>query len=105
MFEDRGARMVSGEFGQVRSALDIFVKDMGLVAAAAGQSGAAAPLAATAAGLYATGHDRGLGQLDDAVLIEVLRRERGTPAREDDPACPPRGNSSPGHGATRSPAE
>ncbi len=76
MFEDRGARMVSGEFGQVRSALDIFVKDMGLVAAAAGQSGAATPLAATAAGLYATGHDRGLGQLDDAVLIEVLRSRR-----------------------------
>ncbi|HTT52707.1 MAG TPA: NAD(P)-dependent oxidoreductase [Streptosporangiaceae bacterium] len=76
MFSDRGARMVSGEFGQVRSALDIFVKDMGLVAAAAGQSGAATPLATAAAGLYATGHDQGLGRLDDAALIEVLRGRR-----------------------------
>ncbi len=62
-------------------------------------------MAAAARELYLRGHDLGLGPLDDSALIEVLRRERGTPAREDDPACPPRGNSSPGHGATRSPAE
>src|SRR5450755_3121622 len=29
MVEDRGARMAEGQFGEVRSALDIFVKDMG----------------------------------------------------------------------------
>ena len=38
MFDDRGARMVAGQFDQVRSAMDIFVKDMGLVAAAATRS-------------------------------------------------------------------
>ncbi len=76
MFEDRGARMVSGQFGQVRSALDIFVKDMGLVGAAAGAAGAATPLAATAAQLYDRGHDQGLGPLDDSALIEVLRASR-----------------------------
>jgi len=40
MFEDRGARMAEGQFGEVRSALDIFVKDMGLVGAAADEAGA-----------------------------------------------------------------
>ena len=88
------------------SALDIFVKDMGLVGAAAEQAGAAAPLAAAARRLCVRGHDLGLGRLDDSALIEVLRREHGAPAREDDPACPAHsGNSSPGHGATRSRAE
>jgi 3-hydroxyisobutyrate dehydrogenase len=73
MFGDRGARMVAGEFDQVRSALDIFVKDMGLVTGAAGDAGARVPLAAAARELYQRGHDEGLGRQDDSVLIEVLR--------------------------------
>jgi 3-hydroxyisobutyrate dehydrogenase len=76
MFEDRGARMVAGEFSSPRSALDIFVKDMGLVSAAAEHAGAPAPLAAAARRLYDQGHDRGMGRLDDAALIEVLRQDR-----------------------------
>ena len=73
MFDDRGARMVTGDFGEVRSAMDIFVKDMGLVGGAAEAAGALVPLAAAARQLYARGHDRGLGRLDDSALIEVLR--------------------------------
>jgi 3-hydroxyisobutyrate dehydrogenase len=73
MFEDRGARMLEGRFDQVRSAMDIFVKDMGLVDAAAGQAGAQVPLAAAARRLYDRGHDLGLGRQDDSALIEVLR--------------------------------
>ena len=76
MFEDRGARMAEGQFGEVRSALDIFVKDMGLVGAAADEAGAWVPLAAAARALYARGHDLGLGRLDDSALIEVLRPGR-----------------------------
>jgi 3-hydroxyisobutyrate dehydrogenase/putative dehydrogenase len=95
MLDDRGARMVEGQFEPARSALDIFVKDMGLVDVAAGQAGAAAPLAAAARRLYLRGHDLGLGRLDDSVLIDVLRRERGRPAREDDPAHPARYADSP----------
>ena len=76
MFEDRGARMIAGEFGTPRSALDIFVKDMGLVSAAAEHAGASAPLAAAARQLYEEGHERGLGRLDDSALIEVLRQDR-----------------------------
>src|SRR5450755_792340 len=76
MFEDRGARMVAGEFSSPRSALDIFVKDMGLVSAAAEHAGASAPLTAVTRRLYEEGHERGLGRKDDAALIEVLRRDR-----------------------------
>jgi 3-hydroxyisobutyrate dehydrogenase/putative dehydrogenase len=86
MFEDRGARMVSGQFGQVRSALDIFVKDMGLVGAAADGTGADTPLASAAAQLYNRGHELGLGHLDDAALISVLRDGRR-------PVSPPGGVS------------
>jgi 3-hydroxyisobutyrate dehydrogenase len=64
---------VAGTFDEVRSALDIFVKDMGLVTGAAGQAGAPVPLSAAARDLYQRGHDQGLGRKDDSVLIEVLR--------------------------------
>ncbi len=74
MFEDRGARMIAGQFDEPCSALDIFVKDMGLVSAAAEHAGASAPLTAAARRLYEQGHERGLGRLDDAALIEVLRQ-------------------------------
>ena len=73
MFADRGARMVAGEFGDVRSALDIFVKDMGLVTGAADEAGAEVPLAGAARQLYQRGHDLGLGRQDDSVVIEILR--------------------------------
>ncbi len=76
MFEDRGARMVGGEFEPPRSALDIFVKDMGLVSAAAEHAGASVPLTAVTRRLYQEGHERGLGRKDDAALIEVLRQDR-----------------------------
>jgi 3-hydroxyisobutyrate dehydrogenase len=76
MFDDRGERMIAGEFREPRSALDIFVKDMGLVSAAAEHAGASAPLTAAARRLYEEGHERGLGRLDDAALIEVLRQDR-----------------------------
>ena len=43
MLDDRGQRMVHGAFEQVNSALDIFVKDMGLVIDAARQHGHPVP--------------------------------------------------------------
>jgi 3-hydroxyisobutyrate dehydrogenase len=85
MFEDRGQRMIAGEFREPRSALDIFVKDMGLVSAAAEHAGAPAPLTAAARRLYEQGHEAGLGRLDDSALIEVLRQDRPQDRREDRP--------------------
>jgi len=72
MLDDRGARMVHGT-DEVRSALDIFVKDMGLVTDAARSSNSPAPLAAAAEQLYLAGHHAGLGRRDDSTVIEVLR--------------------------------
>ncbi len=74
MLDDRGERMLRGEFDDVASAMTIFVKDLGLVRDAATASGYASPLADTAAALFASGREAGLGNLDDAALIEVLRR-------------------------------
>jgi 3-hydroxyisobutyrate dehydrogenase/putative dehydrogenase len=68
--------MVHGAGEEVRSALDIFVKDMGLVLAAARDSVYPAPLASVAEQLYLTGRRAGLGATDDSRLIEVLRGER-----------------------------
>lgn len=76
MLDDRGDRMVHGAGADVRSALDIFVKDMGLVLAAARDSVYPAPLASVAEQLYLTGRRAGLGATDDSRLIEVLRGER-----------------------------
>jgi 3-hydroxyisobutyrate dehydrogenase len=72
MLDDRGSRMVHGT-DEVRSALDIFVKDMGLVTDAARSSNSPAPLASAAEQLYLAGHRAGLGRRDDSAVIEVLR--------------------------------
>jgi 3-hydroxyisobutyrate dehydrogenase len=76
MFEDRGARMLEEKFEPPRSALDIFVKDMGLVRGAAGRAGFATPLAEAAEQIYLAGQRAGLGRLDDSVVIEVARRRQ-----------------------------
>jgi 3-hydroxyisobutyrate dehydrogenase len=73
MLDNRGQRMVSATFEPVNSALDIFVKDMGLVTEAARQHGYVAPLAEAAEQLYLIGSRAGLGRLDDASVIDVLR--------------------------------
>jgi 3-hydroxyisobutyrate dehydrogenase len=73
MLDDRGQRMVHGAFEQVNSALDIFVKDMGLVIDAARHHGYPAPLAGATEQLYLAGRRAGLGRLDDSSVIEILR--------------------------------
>ncbi|HWM04369.1 MAG TPA: NAD-binding protein [Actinophytocola sp.] len=75
MLDDRGERMVHGT-DQVKSALDIFVKDMGLVTDAAHANDFPAPLASAAEQLYLAGHHAGLGRRDDSTVIEVLRGNR-----------------------------
>jgi 3-hydroxyisobutyrate dehydrogenase/putative dehydrogenase len=72
MLDDRGSRMVHGT-DEVRSALDIFVKDMGLVTDAARSSNYPTPLASAAEQLYLAGRRAGLGRRDDSAVIEVLR--------------------------------
>jgi 3-hydroxyisobutyrate dehydrogenase/putative dehydrogenase len=83
MLEDRGARMIANPTGEVRSALDIFVKDMGLVVDAARERSFPSPLATTAEQLYLAGRRAGLGRLDDSSVIDV---SRGKPAAPGDRA-------------------
>lgn len=64
MLDDRGERMLQRAFTPVKSALDIFVKDMGLVREAAGEQGFATPLADTAHRVVYTGSpDPGDGEI------------------------------------------
>jgi 3-hydroxyisobutyrate dehydrogenase len=72
MLDDRGQRMVQPS-DEVKSALDIFVKDMGLVLDAARTTSFPAPLASAAEQLYLAGSRAGLGRGDDSSVIEVLR--------------------------------
>jgi 3-hydroxyisobutyrate dehydrogenase len=71
MLEDRGPRMTAEAFAPAKSALDIFVKDMGLVVDAARDASFPAPLAAAAEQLYMAGRRAGLGRLDDSSVVRV----------------------------------
>jgi len=83
MLNDRGARMLDAEFEPVRSALDIFVKDMGLVVGAAKARKLPTPLAAAAEQLYLAGSAEGLGRRDDSALVTLYERWAGkTVSRE-----------------------
>lgn len=75
MFGDRGQRMVDGAFDDVRSALTIFVKDMGLVSEAAAQVSQEVPLAASAEQVYQRGSELGWDRRDDSIVYKVLRGE------------------------------
>ena len=82
MLDDRGARMVDGAFEPVRSALDIFVKDMGLVTSAARERKLPVPLASAAEQLYLMGAAEGLGRVDDAAVVKLYERWAGRTAAE-----------------------
>jgi 3-hydroxyisobutyrate dehydrogenase/putative dehydrogenase len=77
MLNDRGARMLDHEFEPVRSALSIFVKDMGLVTDTARDLGYAAPLASLAGQLYTMGYREGWGGLDDSAVVKLYERWAG----------------------------
>jgi 3-hydroxyisobutyrate dehydrogenase-like beta-hydroxyacid dehydrogenase len=77
MLEDRGERMLGREFVPAKSALDIFVKDMGLVRLAAGERDFQTPLADAAHRLYEMGSSLGLGEEDDSGVVRVFERTEG----------------------------
>lgn len=82
MLNDRGARMLDGAFEPVRSALDIFVKDMGLVVSAARARKLPTPLAAAAEQLYLAGTAEGLGRRDDSAVVTLYERWAGKPVTD-----------------------
>ncbi|HEY3608561.1 MAG TPA: NAD(P)-dependent oxidoreductase [Pseudonocardiaceae bacterium] len=76
MLGDRGQRMLDGPPATVRSAVDIFVKDLGLVRDEARRVGSHTPLADAAAALFEEAAAAGLGAADDSRVIEPVRRRR-----------------------------
>ncbi|NEI69022.1 NAD-binding protein [Rhizobium lusitanum] len=77
MFENRGEHIVSGDYTP-RSAVNIFVKDLGIVTAEANSVGALTPLAATALDLFMEASQAGLGLEDDAAVAKILAAKSGT---------------------------
>jgi len=75
MLQNRGPRMVADD-GQVTSALDIFVKDLGIVLEAGRSVKMGLPLAAAAHQLFVAASGLGLGGRDDSQVIEIYRALR-----------------------------
>jgi 3-hydroxyisobutyrate dehydrogenase len=72
MLGNRGPRMLADD-GVVTSAVDIFVKDLGLVLEAGRQMKAPLPLAALAFQMFLSASGMGHGRKDDSQVIEAYR--------------------------------
>ena len=72
MLKDRGPRMIAGGEA-VKSAVDIFVKDLGIVLDSGRAAKMGLPLAAVAHQLFVAASGLGLGARDDSQVIEVYR--------------------------------
>ncbi|WP_054544249.1 L-threonate dehydrogenase [Aeromonas dhakensis] len=71
MFENRMARVLTGDY-QARSAVDIFVKDLTLVADTARELRFPLPLASTALNMFLAASNAGHGQEDDSAVIKIF---------------------------------
>lgn len=76
MFENRVPHIVAGDYTPL-SAVDIFVKDLGIVLEAAGAAGFSPALAQAAAGAFRAAQAQGLGREDDAAVAKVFARQAG----------------------------
>jgi 3-hydroxyisobutyrate dehydrogenase len=78
MLNDRGPRMLQAN-PEVTSAVDIFVKDLGIVLEAGLETKAALPLAALAHQLFLATSGRGDGAADDSQVIRSYFALNGQP--------------------------
>lgn len=76
MLKDRGPRMLQDE-PNVTSAVDIFVKDLGIVLDAGRGSKAALPLAAAAHQMFLAASGQGHGGADDSQVLRAYRALNG----------------------------
>ncbi|MEZ5627138.1 MAG: NAD(P)-dependent oxidoreductase [Rhodocyclaceae bacterium] len=77
MLKDRGPRMLQVD-PEVSSAVDIFVKDLGIVLEAGREAQAALPIAAVAHQLFLATSGRGEGRADDSQVIRSYHALNGT---------------------------
>lgn len=80
MLRDRGPRMLQTE-PEVTSAVDIFVKDLGMVLDLGREVKAAVPLAAAAYQMFVSTSACGGGSADDSQVIQSYRLLNGSPRR------------------------
>jgi putative dehydrogenase len=76
MLNDRGPRMLEAE-PAVTSAIDIFVKDLGIVMEAGREAKSPLPLASAAHQLFLATSGRGEGSADDSQVIRTYRAMTG----------------------------
>jgi len=76
MFENRVPHIVAGDYTP-HSAVDIFVKDLGIVAGVAHKSKFSAPLTATALQQFVAASGAGYGREDDAAVAKIYARNAG----------------------------
>jgi len=77
MLRDRGPRMLRTD-PEVTSAVDIFVKDLGIVLEAGRETKAALPMTALAYQLFNSTSGRGEGAADDSQVVRAYRALNGT---------------------------
>jgi L-threonate 2-dehydrogenase len=82
MLRDRGERMQRAE-PEVTSAVDIFVKDLGIVLAAGRDAKAALPLAAVAHQMFVSVSGRGFGAYDDSQVVRAFDALNGNAAEDN----------------------
>jgi len=71
MFENRMRHVVDGDYSP-KSAVDIFVKDLGLVADTAKSLNFPLPLASTALTMFTSASNAGFGKQDDSAVIKIF---------------------------------
>ena len=77
MFQNRAPQVVSGDYTPF-SAVDIFVKDLGIVTDAAAALDTPTPLAAASLDLYRAASSAGLGREADAAIAKILATQAKT---------------------------
>jgi putative dehydrogenase len=81
MISDRGPRMLT-EGKEVKSAVDIFVKDLGIVLDAARAARFPVPISATAMQVFLGAAAAGFGSYDDSQATRFYQSLKGTPERK-----------------------
>lgn len=79
MLEVRGPSMAASAYRTPLMKLDVFQKDLALIADFAARSGAAVPLFTASRAFYAEAAAQGMGGCDTASVIAVLRQIAGRP--------------------------
>jgi 3-hydroxyisobutyrate dehydrogenase/2-hydroxy-3-oxopropionate reductase len=76
MFENRAPHVVEGDYAP-RSKVDIWLKDLGIVADIAQSSGLPVPISSNALAQFQAASESGLGNEDDAAIAKYFARAGG----------------------------